>query len=191
MIDTILGMVANPFISAPISVICFIVLRWCIIRNKPFYTKHNLPIISFQQFCSLYPLAPDKWKYKDEGYGEEWLEYVKIDLNPCYNDELRKYNNNLEFVYNKYGNYFANVYKEPKKYVEYIQHFTFTKAEHKDFVKFFKKLEQDKLERQRNEALVECLPYWQEDINEAKRKSEEMLKKASETYQIYSTKFGY
>lgn len=170
----------NPFISGLIGVICFFILKWCITRNKPFYTEHNLPIISFQQFYSLYPLAPNKWKYKDEGYGEEWLEYTKVDLNPDYDNELRKYYDNLDFK-RKSGNYWLN-YREPKKYRTYIQHFTFTNAEHKDFVKFFKKLEQDKLERQRDEALAECLPYWQEDINEAKRKSEEMLRKASETF---------
>lgn len=189
MINIILGMVANPFISAPISVICFFVLRWCIIRNKPFYTKHNLPIISFQQFYSLYPLAPNKWEYKDEGYGEEWLEYTKFDLNPDYDEELKKYNNSLDFkYYNNFLDFRCNWlnYEKPEKYRSYTQHFTFIKAEHKNFVKFFKKLEQDKLERQRDEALAECLPYWQEDINEAKRKSEEMLRKASETLGAYT-----
>lgn len=69
----------------------------------------------------------------------------------------------------------------PTEYITEVKCLTYKTNEHKKFVKFFKQVEQDRLEVERTKALTELLPYWQEDIEASKRKADEMFAQAAQT----------
>lgn len=78
--------------ACAISVVRAII--WFVNKDNLYYTEKNLPAISFKQFQSLYPLAPDSWEFKYNAYAEydnAWLEYTIKKRNPNYKKEYKEY----------------------------------------------------------------------------------------------------
>lgn len=144
--------------------------------HKPYTDKY--PALEFEQFKSLYAVAPEKWKWITRNNYEinyHHFEYTTKKKNPKYQtpEELkRKYYDRM------YDNtfYWKWAILEPE-YKEVTKCFTYYIDEEAKIADFFAQKEKEKQEKKNAQEMLACLPFWKEDAeNAAKRAREEILK---------------